>query len=60
MILTPICFKKDNTWIKKQITSWLKRKDSPAQIEDKALKEKKEPEEIDNIGLNPIDDGQGI
>ena len=26
---------------KKTVTSWLKRKDSPAQIEEKALKEKK-------------------
>ena len=44
---------------KKTVTSWLKRKDSPAQIEEKALKEKKKPKEIDNLGLNPIDDGQG-
>jgi protein involved in sex pheromone biosynthesis len=44
---------------KKTVTSWLKRKYSPAQMQEKALKEKKELKEIDNPGLNPIDDEQG-
>lgn len=43
----------------KTVTAWLKRKYSPAQLQEKALKEEKKIEEIENLGLNPIDDGQG-